>query len=75
MNVWPATVRVPVRTPPGLAATLNRTVPLPVPLAPDVTVIHAALLAAVQAQPVPVDTATLPIPPGVAIAAVVGLIV
>ena len=30
----------PVRAPPPLRATLNLTVPLPVPLAPDVTVIH-----------------------------------
>jgi len=64
VNVWPATVMVPVRTLPGFAATLNTTAPFPVPLAPKVTVTHAALLVAVQAQPVAVDTATVPVPPG-----------
>jgi len=37
--------------------------PLPVPLAPDVTVIHEALVVALQAQPLPAVTATLPVPP------------
>jgi hypothetical protein len=39
------------------------TVPLPVPLAPDVTVIHDAWLTAVQPQPLPAVTVTLPSPP------------
>jgi hypothetical protein len=39
------------------------TVPLPVPLAPDVTVIHEALLTAVHPQPLPAVTVTLPDPP------------
>jgi hypothetical protein len=38
-------------------------VPLPDPLDPEVTVIHAALLAADQPQPAAVATATLPLPP------------
>jgi len=38
-------------------------VPLPLPLAPAVTVIHAALLTAVHAQPAPAVTAVLPVPP------------
>jgi len=33
-----------------------------VPLAPEVTVIHPALLLAVQAQPLAVVTATVPFP-------------
>lgn len=37
--------------------------PFPVPLAPAVTVIHDTLLTAVQAQPLPVVTVTLPDPP------------
>lgn len=41
--------------------TLYETVPLPLPLAPLVTVIHAALLAAVQAQPASVVTVTVPV--------------
>ena len=53
VNVWPATVMVPVRALPGFAATLNATDPFPVPLAPEVTVTHATLLLAVQAQPLP----------------------
>ena len=45
-----------------LAATLNAVVPGPVPLAPPVMLIHAALLAAVQAQPAPAVTVLLPVP-------------
>jgi len=48
VNVRPATVRVPVLAAPVFAATVNATLPLPVPLAPDVTVIHEALLVAVH---------------------------
>jgi hypothetical protein len=36
-------------------------VPLPVPLAPEVIEIQVALLAAVQAQPVPAVTVALPV--------------
>jgi hypothetical protein len=36
---------------------------LPLPLAPAVTVIHDALLAPLQAHPVPAVTVTLPVPP------------
>jgi hypothetical protein len=39
------------------------TVPLPLPLAPDVTVIHDALLTAVHPHPLPAVTVTLPDPP------------
>ena len=48
--VLPATVSVPFRFSPLFCATLNLTVPLPVPLAPEVMVIHVALLVAVQVQ-------------------------
>jgi hypothetical protein len=66
VNVCPAMVSVPVRAAPVLAAMAKLTVPLPVPLAPDVIVIHAALLAAVQAHPVVVETATgVPAPPAI----------
>ena len=58
-----------MRTPPGFAATLKATTPLPVPLAPKVTVTHASLLVAVQGQPIVVDTATVPAPPDAAIEA------
>ena len=39
------------------------TVPLPVPLAPDVIVIHDELLTAVHPQPLPAVTVTLADPP------------
>ena len=74
VNAWPAIVRVPERGPPGLAATLNVTGPSPLPLAPEVTVTHAGPLPAVQAQPLPADTATVPVPPAAAIEELVGLI-
>jgi len=45
-----------------LAATLKATLPAPLPLAPAVTVSHAALLVAVQAQPPGAVTATDPVP-------------
>ena len=57
VTVCPAIVSVPVR---GLvevfAATEYATVPIPVPLPPLVTVIHAALLTPVHAQPLVVVT-------------------
>ena len=59
----PAIVSVPDRLVVAvLAATLNDVVPGPVPLAPPVTEIHAALLAAVHAQPAPAVTVLLPVP-------------
>jgi hypothetical protein len=74
VNVWPAMVMVPVRALPTFATTLNPTEPLPVPLAPAVTMIQFALLLAVHVQPAPADTATFPVPPRTAIAAELGLI-
>jgi hypothetical protein len=57
-------VTVPVRLPAApFAATLRPTVPEPEPVAPLVTVIHAALLVADQAQPPPAVTELLPVPP------------
>ena len=59
----PAIVSVPVRLDATVfAATLKPTLPLPDPVAPLVTVIHAALLAAVHAQPVGMLTLLLPVP-------------
>jgi hypothetical protein len=56
-------VRLPLRAAPVLAATENPTTPFPVPLAPEVTVIKPALLAAVQPQPEVVVTFTVADPP------------
>ena len=60
VNVCPATVSVPLRALPVLAATLKPTEPLPEPLVPEVIVSHDALLLAVHAHPLVVVTATLP---------------
>lgn len=61
VKVCVAIVAVPVRAAPVFAATLKPTDPFPVPVAPDEMVIHGALLAAVQAQPPPAVTATVPV--------------
>ena len=51
VNVLPATVSVPVRcNAVELGATVKFAVPLPVPLPPLVTVIHAKLLVATHEQ-------------------------
>src|SRR6476646_9441359 len=64
VNVCPPIVRVPVRSAPVLAATVNATVPFPVPAAPLVSVSHPAFAVAVQVhvevEPV---TVTEPEPP------------
>jgi hypothetical protein len=58
----PAIERVPVLDElPVFAATEYPTVPFPDPLAPDAIVIHPAPDEAVQAQPPPEVTATLPL--------------
>ena len=62
VNVCVAIVSVAVRAAPVLAVTLNATVPLPVPAAPEVTVSHGALLTAVHAQAAVVVTFTVPGP-------------
>jgi hypothetical protein len=72
VKVWPAIVNVPERAPPLFAAALYWTVPLPLPLPPDVTVSQDALLPAVHEHPPPADTATLPVPPPAAALPLVG---
>ena len=59
MKVWPPIVTVPVRAPAVFAATFSVTVPLPLPLAPFVTVIHVALLVAGREHPLGAVTVTL----------------
>jgi hypothetical protein len=60
--VCPAIVSVPVRCEPlGFAPMLKFVEPLPLPVAPLVTVIHAALLVADHVQPVGVVTAEEPV--------------
>src|SRR5204862_6165737 len=58
VTACPATVSVPFRAAPGFAATVKVTEPAPVPLSPELMVIHEALLAAAQAQVLPVVTVT-----------------
>ena len=60
----PAIVSVPVRAVVDVfAATVKLALEEPEPVAPLVTVIHAALLVVLQAQPEPAVTAVLPVPP------------
>ena len=62
VNVREAIVRVPDRADVlGLAATLKPADPLPLPLAPLVTVIQLAFETAVHVQPAPAVTPTLPV--------------
>jgi len=67
-------VTVPLRAVPVLVDTPYCTAPLPVPDAPDVIVMNAALLVAVQEQPAVVVTATVPELPDAATLFDVGLI-
>jgi hypothetical protein len=60
VKVRVAIVAVPVRSAPVFAARVRRTCPFPVPVAPEATVIHDALLVAVQVQPAPAITLTVP---------------
>lgn len=57
---------MPVRAAPVLAATVNVTLAGPVPLLPVLMVSQELLLVAVQVQPDPVFTLTLPFPPAAA---------
>ncbi len=60
VTVWPATVSVPVRDEvPVLAAMEKATVPLPLPVTPDVMLSQETLLVAVHEQPVAVVTLAL----------------
>lgn len=57
VNVWPAIVIVPVRLDPLKLENVNATVPLPLPLDPDVICSQPTFEAAVHVQPAPVVTA------------------
>jgi hypothetical protein len=74
VKVWAAIVAVPVRAAPELAATFSVTVPVPVPVAPEATVIQPTLAAAVHAHDPPVDTVMADVPPAADIASLDGLI-
>ncbi len=61
-EVCPPTLKLPVLESPVLAVTEKATVPLPVPLAPEVIAIQLSLLLAVQEQLLSVVTVTVPLP-------------
>jgi hypothetical protein len=75
LKVCPATVTVPLRALPELAAMSRFTAPLPGPLPPLVMLIHVALLVAVQPQAAAVVTLTLVGPPPEGALWLVGVIV
>ena len=60
---WPATVKLELLAGPVFAATEKPTVPLPEPLAPEVTDSHDALGVADHEQPVPAVTVNEPVAP------------
>lgn len=68
VNVWPATVNVPLRGELlAFADALKPTLPLPLPFAPLVTVSQpVSLLTPVHAQPLGAFTAVEPAPPAAA---------
>lgn len=69
-------VAVPLREVPTVfVATLSTTIPLPVPVPPELTVIHPALLDAVREQPVIPATLTETGPPEAPTLALDGAIV
>jgi hypothetical protein len=64
VTAWPPTVTVALRAVLDvLAVAVSVTVPFPEPLAPAVTVNHAALLVAVHAQPEPAVSERVAVPP------------
>jgi hypothetical protein len=63
VTVRPATVAVPARASPPFAAIVSRTSPSPFPPAPDGTLIHGTLAAAVHRHPPDVSTETVTAPP------------
>jgi hypothetical protein len=72
VTVFPATVTVPDRLAPVLTAEVNESDPLPLRPVPFVTVNQLVEVVAVQAQLLPVVTATTPVPADAAIETVVG---
>jgi hypothetical protein len=52
-----------LRDVPGFAAAVNATVPLPVPLVPELMVIHDAPVVALHEHPLGAVTLNVPVPP------------
>ena len=75
VNVNPATISAPDRGPgESFAPADQATIPLPDPLAPEVTVTHEAVLDAVHEHPPDVATLTVPVPPAAGVVALRGVI-
>jgi hypothetical protein len=73
VNVRPAIVSVPDRGAPRFSVNRYATLPFPVPIAAEATVIHGTLLAAVHAHVLlVVDTLTVPLPSLTATLSLVG---
>jgi hypothetical protein len=60
--MMPPIIKVPDLAAPVFAVTAYVTVPLPVPLAPDVLVIQLLSAVTVQEQLLPVETVTIAVP-------------
>ena len=72
MKVVPPAVIAALREGPVFLLAVNRTVPSPVPDAPDEIVTHGTVDVALQPQPAPVWTANDPCPPSSSIVVEVG---
>src|SRR6185369_16545725 len=66
VEICPATARLPLRSAPLLAATVNVTAEGPLPCAGDVTVTQGAWLTAIHGHPVEVVSVSVP-PPAAAL--------
>src|SRR5436189_239201 len=75
VNVYPATISAPDRGPgESFAPADQATIPLPDPLAPEVTVTHEAVLDADHGHPADVATLIVPVPPPAGAVALCGVI-
>ena len=72
VKACPPIVTTPERAPPGLAAIVSVTVPLPVPPGVPLMVIHAELLTADHEHPAPAVTVTVAVVPDAAAVALAG---
>ena len=73
VTVRPATAMDPLRGVPGLAPMSNVTMPLPFPVAPDLTEIQLLSATAVQLHPASPATSTVVVPPAAGTPRVVGV--
>ena len=74
VNVRPAIVIVPFRGLWVFGVTLKLTLLVPLPVTPDVILIHDSVVVDVQGHPFPDVTSTEPVPPAAGMETLVGLI-